>query len=88
MRLKTLELKGFKSFANETVIRFHLPEASKATLTIFSMAGKVVKTVSGEFTKGFHEVLIETGSLPSNGLYYYSLQTPGNTATKKMTLLN
>jgi len=75
-------------FASETVIRFHLPEASKATLTIFNMAGKVVKTVSGEFTKGFHEVLIETGSLPSNGLYYYSLQTPGNTATKKMTLLN
>jgi len=75
-------------FSNETTIRFHLPEASKATLTVYNMAGKVVKTVSGEFTKGYHEVLIEMGSLPANGLYYYTLQTPGNTATMKMTLLN
>lgn len=75
-------------FAKQTVIRFQLPEASKATLTIYNMAGKMVKSVSGDFSKGYHEMLIETNDLAGNGLYYYTLQTPGNTATKKMTLLD
>jgi hypothetical protein len=75
-------------FTGETVIRFQLPEASPATLIIFNMEGKAVKTVSGEFGKGFHEVMIDGGSLPANGLFYYRLETPGNTATLKMTLLH
>ncbi len=75
-------------FTGETIIRFQLPEACNATLTIYNVEGKSVKMVSGEFAKGYHEVNIEASSLPSNGIFYYQLQTPGNTATKKMTLLN
>ncbi len=75
-------------FTGETVIRFQLPEACNASLTIFNMEGKVVKTVSGEFAKGYHEITVERSSLSTNGIFYYRLQTPGNTATKKMTLLN
>ncbi len=75
-------------FAEGTVIRFQLPEASSATLTIFNMEGKAVKTVSGEFTKGYHELKVERSELTGNGVFYYRLQTPGNTATMKMTLLN
>lgn len=75
-------------FTGETVIRFQLPTACNATLTIYNVEGKAVKTVSGDFAKGYHEVTIEAASLPTNGIFYYRLQTPGNTATKKMTLLN
>ncbi len=75
-------------FGDETIIRFQLPEASNATLTIFNIAGRVVKTVSGEYSKGYHELKVERSSLPANGIFYYRLETPGNTATKKMTLLN
>ncbi|MCF8250440.1 MAG: T9SS type A sorting domain-containing protein [Saprospiraceae bacterium] len=75
-------------FAEETIIRFQLPEASTATVSIFNIEGKVVKTVNGEFSKGYHELKVDRSNLPANGIFYYRLQTPGNTATKKMTLLN
>lgn len=75
-------------FTGETIIRFQLPEACKASLTVYNVDGKMVKTISGDFAKGYHEVAIEASSLPSSGIFYYRLQTPGNTATKKMTLLN
>jgi len=74
-------------FTGESIIRFQLPMASNASLTIYNMEGKAVKTVSGEYAKGYHEVIIEAGSLPSSGVFYYRLQTPGYTATRKMTLI-
>ncbi len=74
-------------FTGETIIRFQLPVASTASLTIYNMEGKAMKTVSGEFAKGYHEVTIEAGRLPSSGVFYYRLQTPGYTATRKMTLI-
>ncbi len=74
-------------FTGESIIRFQLPVASNASLTIYNMEGKAVRTVSGEYAKGYHEVIIEAGSLPSSGVFYYRLQTPGYTATRKMTLI-
>ncbi|MEZ4960141.1 MAG: HYR domain-containing protein [Saprospiraceae bacterium] len=74
-------------FNGATVIGFQLPEASAASLTIFDVSGKMVKEIHGEFAKGYHEISIEEGGLPSRGVFYYRLETPGNTATKKMTLL-
>lgn len=75
-------------FTGETIIRFQLPNASNATLTIYNLNGQVVKTVAGEFGKGVHEIKLERGSLPNTGIYYYTLETPGYVSTKKMTLLN
>jgi hypothetical protein len=43
-----------------------------------------VKEVRGEFSKGYHEISIERGTLPNRGVFYYRLETPGNTATRKM----
>jgi hypothetical protein len=74
-------------FQGATTIAFHLPEASTATLTIFDVAGKVVKELRGDFSKGFHEVNIGQNELPMRGVFYYRLATPTHTATKKMTVL-
>jgi hypothetical protein len=73
-------------FDKTTVIGFRLPEASAATLSIYDVSGKVVKEMKGEFTKGYHEIVIEKSALPSQGVYYYRLETPANTATMKMML--
>ncbi|MCC6724205.1 MAG: T9SS type A sorting domain-containing protein [Saprospiraceae bacterium] len=75
-------------FTGETIIRFQLPVASNASLTIYNVEGKAIKTVSGDYAKGYHEITIEGGSLPTSGVFYYRLQTPGYTATRKMTLLD
>ena len=72
-------------FNDATVIGFQLPEASSASLTIFDISGRKVKEVRGEFSKGYHEVSIEKSALPNRGIFYYRLETPGNTATRKMT---
>ncbi|MBI5916524.1 MAG: HYR domain-containing protein [Bacteroidetes bacterium] len=74
-------------FNDATVIGFQLPEASSATLTVFDLSGRVVKSVSGDFSKGYHEVSLERSALPTQGIFYYRLETPGNTATRKMTML-
>lgn len=74
-------------FGESTLIGFNLPEASTATLTVFDVSGKLIKTMSGNFGKGFHEFTVEKGDLPNRGVFYYRLETPSHTATKKMTLL-
>jgi hypothetical protein len=71
-------------FNDATIIGFQLPEASTASLSIFDVSGKKVKEVRGEFSKGYHEISIERGTLPNRGVFYYRLETPGNTATRKM----
>lgn len=73
-------------FNSATVIGFQLPEASAASLTIFDLSGKMVKEIRGEFSKGYHEISVDKNSLPNRGVFYYRLETPGNTATKKMMM--
>lgn len=82
--------EGFALYQNEpnpfsevTAIRFHLPEASQATLTVMDAAGRIVATRSGRFDRGVHEILLdELGE--TTGVMYYRLETPEHTATRKM----
>ncbi len=74
-------------FSSTTVIGFQLPEAANASLTVYDVSGKMVKTVSGFYAKGYHEIKLDNGALPSKGVFYYRLETPTHTATKKMTVL-
>ncbi len=74
-------------FKQETVIGFHLPEATKATLTIFDLAGRIVWTQTKAYDTGMHQVLIAKDKLEGNGVYYYQLSTAKATATRKMVLI-
>lgn len=74
-------------FSDATTIAFQLPEASAATLTLFDVSGRLVKEIKGEFSKGYHEISLEKGSLPGAGVFYYRLETPTHTATKKLTMM-
>lgn len=73
-------------FGTTTAIGFHLPVASNAVLTIHDLSGRVVKEVAGEFSKGYHEITVEKTTLPERGVYYYRLETPGHTATRKLSV--
>ena len=75
-------------FVDETSIGFTLPEASSATLTISDVSGKVIRIIEGEFAKGFNQVTINQSELNGTGVLYYQLDTPTDSAVRKMILLN
>ena len=75
-------------FKEETMIGFTLPEASKATLTIYDVAGRTLKMIRNDFAKGYNTVSINRSDLGSTGLLYYRLETKNDIATKKMIVID
>ena len=71
-------------FSNQTLIGFNLPETSFATLTIYDVAGRILKQYTGDFAKGYNEVSVSRSDLSATGLLFYKLETATETATKKM----
>jgi hypothetical protein len=75
-------------FSTSTIVGFNLPEAATATLTITDVSGRLVKMVNGDFAKGYNEIRLERRDLPVTGILYYQLDTPMNSATKMMLLID
>jgi hypothetical protein len=82
---------GFELYQNEpnpfrdvTVIGFNLPEASTATLKVYDVTGKVMKVVVGDYAKGYNAITLTRAEIEGNGMLYYQLETPTDSATKRM----
>ena len=73
-------------FAEMTQIAFDLPTAEAGTLTVTDVNGKVVTVVKGDFEAGKNTVTIS--DVIANGVYYYSLETATQSATRKMVKTN
>ncbi|MBK8193321.1 MAG: T9SS type A sorting domain-containing protein [Lewinellaceae bacterium] len=71
-------------FVNKTLIGFHLPEATEATLSIFDETGRMLFTQKGQFGKGYNAIAIDRALLNTTGMMYYKLETATDAATKKM----
>jgi len=91
---KVVATGGFELFQNKpnpfsesSTVGFNLPEVSTASLTIFDMSGRTVKVYDGSFGKGYNEFEIRTAELGSTGVFYYRLDTPTHSGTKKMVIL-
>jgi len=75
-------------FKAETTIGFTLPEASSATITISDVTGKVLKVVKGEYTEGYNTVTLKRTDIgAASGVLSYQLDTPNNSATKQMIII-
>lgn len=74
-------------FSEGTIIGFNLPEDATVNLTIFDLNGKMLKSLSGQFEKGYGAFNISSDDL-STGVMYYRLDAPGFTDTKKMILVD
>ncbi len=74
-------------FNNSTTIGFSLPNAENATLSIYDVTGKVLRTYSADFGKGYNEIVVNRAELSSAGMLYYKLETSEKIATKKMIIL-
>ncbi|MBK8492613.1 MAG: T9SS type A sorting domain-containing protein [Saprospirales bacterium] len=73
-------------FTGVTRIGFRLPEATTATLTIMDASGRVLRVLDGEFGSGYNEMTVSDFA-GATGVLYYQLETPTNTATRKMVIL-
>jgi len=79
-------------FNPSTEIRFDLPEAGRVDLAIFNLMGQKIRTLSADqMTPGYHAIVWDgtndLGSQVATGMYFYSIQTKGFNATKKMLFL-
>lgn len=75
-------------FDSDTRISFNLPQAMQGKLTVHDATGRTVKTISKQFEAGFNAVMLDRSELNSAGVYYYRLETPTHSATKKMIVVN
>ncbi len=74
-------------FNPSTIIRFSLPSASEIKLVVFDILGREIHTlVNGHQQAGYHSIEWKPESL-SSGIYFYQLQTPTSSITRKLLLL-
>nr|MBX2815936.1 T9SS type A sorting domain-containing protein [Saprospiraceae bacterium] len=74
-------------FAEETMIAFRLDEATQATVTVYDVTGKTIKSMEIDGIKGLNSIQFDRPDLVE-GVLYYKLQTDKNSAVKKMILLD
>ena len=87
--LRTFELyqNTPNPFTGQTEFSFYLPKPCKVEFELFNIIGEKVGTLASEnFESGKHSLIYRSGSL-SPGSYYYRLQTPEFSQTRKMTIL-
>jgi hypothetical protein len=69
----------------QATVRYALPEKQDATIRLYDVLGRQVRTlVSGE-QEGRHEQRLDTSRLPS-GVYFLWLRAGGETRTQKLTI--
>jgi len=76
-----------------TIIKYKLSEESEVTIKVYTLTGRIVKTLIDKQTMPAGEWYVtwdgkdENGSLVDSGLYLYSLVTPSKTVIKKMLVI-
>ena len=73
-------------FKDETIIGFTLPEATKATLSVADVTGRVLKTITADYDKGYNQVRFSRNELPAVGVLNYTLKTKNFVSTKQMVI--
>jgi hypothetical protein len=75
-----------------TLLRFELPRATRAELSVFDVHGRCVRTlVQRELSAGPHEVMWDgrdgDGHAAASGIYFYRLTAAQNVVSRRLTLL-
>jgi hypothetical protein len=74
-------------FSENTKIGFDLPEGMEASITVYDLTGRVLKSIEGDYVKGHNEVSLDQKEVPVSGVLYYQLDTEDFTATRKMVVI-
>jgi Secretion system C-terminal sorting domain/Dockerin type I domain/PKD-like domain len=70
-----------------TTIGFNLPIPTSATLSIYDVSGKLIKTLTADYNSGYQELMVSKEELGSSGVYYYRLDAGAYTATRKLVFV-
>ena len=74
--------------SQHTMIRYCIPEAGRASISLCDATGRIVKSLANAtLPAGEYNVVLDTAGLP-NGLYYCTLLWNDRLATRKMCVLN
>jgi flagellar hook assembly protein FlgD len=79
-------------FAEQTALRFSLPEASNVSLAVYNVNGQLVRMLqSGQVSAGTHQVMWDgrddSGARVARGVYFCRMETAGFSATEKIVML-
>ncbi len=78
----------FNPFVN---LSFSMPEAASYSLSIYNVAGQLVRSYEGMGTAGLNVITWDgkdnAGNEVSSGVYFYKLMAAGNSATAKMVMM-
>jgi hypothetical protein len=75
-------------FAEVTEVKFILPQASSAKLTVFDVKGRAVVQVTDTYEQGTNSIYINRRDLGATGVYYYTIEAGSHIATKKMVIID
>jgi len=70
------------------MIGFTLPIASEVTLKVMDIQGRILKTIQGQYTKGYNQIYLDTKTLGATGVLHYQLEAGNYIANKKMIVLD
>jgi hypothetical protein len=74
-------------FADQTTIRYEVPQTSEVRIAVYNVLGQRVTTlVNGEKSAGRHQIRLDASRL-SSGVYVVRLTSDGSTATHKLTVV-
>ena len=83
-----LEQNQPNPFQHETQIGFTLPGSMDATIEVFDVTGRMIKSIQGAFIKGYNQIDLQRIDLQSTGVLYYRLHAGSFVATKRMILVD
>ena len=69
------------------IIRYSLHEAAKHSITIYNILGQKIKTLIHTYKAAGDYDVIFSPEVLSDGIYFYTIQTPKCSQTKKMLLI-
>ena len=74
-------------FSNQTVVGFDIPNNQIVQFNIYEMDGKVIKSITKSYNKGYNEMVISRSDIGKTGVFYIQMNTDDFTETKKMVLI-
>ena len=70
----------------QATVRYALPDKQEATIRLYDVLGRQVRTVVSGEQEGRHEQRLDTSRLPS-GVYFLRLRAGGKTRTQKLSIV-
>ncbi len=74
-------------FQTYTLISFDLPREETITLRVTDLTGKTIHVQKMNGIKGFNQIRLDKGVVGGSGVYYYTIETAAERATRKMILM-